>query len=162
MQDFGAMGDGVTDDTQAFLNAVNAIGRAGTIFIPEGRYIITQQINVNNRVVFRGKAANDDCRSVLACKPCTATEDCVCCNYSPPHLEQLQLLAPKSQSLPATKSARPCQRGAYFGPTAAMLMQVPVPSPLAWSFPNLSQRCLATAAATHMDLGSYSSMVQPG
>lgn len=55
LQDFGAVGDGVADDTQAFLGAVDAIGRQGTIFVPQGRYIITQQINIPNRVVIRGK-----------------------------------------------------------------------------------------------------------
>eukprot|EP00879_Flechtneria_rotunda_P029045 GHRR01031304.1.p1 GENE.GHRR01031304.1~~GHRR01031304.1.p1 ORF type:complete len:250 (+),score=68.68 GHRR01031304.1:450-1199(+) len=56
VQDFGAMGDGITDDTQAFLDAINAVGRQGTILIPEGRYIITEQLNIPNRVVLRGKS----------------------------------------------------------------------------------------------------------
>lgn len=54
LQDFGAVGDGVADDSQAFLDAVAAIGREGTIFIPEGRYIITKQINIPRRIVLRG------------------------------------------------------------------------------------------------------------
>ena len=48
------MGDGVADDTQAFLSAVDAIGRQGTVYVPAGKYIITQQINIPNRVVIRG------------------------------------------------------------------------------------------------------------
>lgn len=56
LQDFGAVGDGVADDSQAFLDAVEAIGREGTIFIPEGRYIITKQINIPRRIVLRGVA----------------------------------------------------------------------------------------------------------
>jgi len=44
----------VADDTQAFLDAIDAIGRAGTIFVPEGRYRITKQLNIPSRVVLRG------------------------------------------------------------------------------------------------------------
>jgi hypothetical protein len=55
LQDFGAVGDGVADDSQAFLDAVDAIGREGTILVPEGQYIITKQINIPNRVVIRGE-----------------------------------------------------------------------------------------------------------
>jgi len=39
--DYGAVGDGVTDDTTAFENAQAALGSdGGTIFIPEGNYIL--------------------------------------------------------------------------------------------------------------------------
>jgi hypothetical protein len=55
VQDFGAVGDGVADDSQAFLDAVDAIGREGTILVPEGQYIITKQINIPNRVVIKGE-----------------------------------------------------------------------------------------------------------
>jgi hypothetical protein len=55
LQDFGAIGDGVADDSQAFLDAVDAIGREGTILVPEGQYIITKQINIPNRVVIKGE-----------------------------------------------------------------------------------------------------------
>jgi polygalacturonase len=55
LQDFGAVGDGVADDSQAFLDAVDAIGREGTILVPEGQYIITKQINIPNRVVIKGE-----------------------------------------------------------------------------------------------------------
>ncbi|KAF6262421.1 hypothetical protein COO60DRAFT_1676006 [Scenedesmus sp. NREL 46B-D3] len=52
--DFGAVGDGVADDSQAFQDAVDAIGREGTILVPEGQYIITKQISIPNRVVIKG------------------------------------------------------------------------------------------------------------
>lgn len=39
---------------QAFMEAIDAIGRQGTLLIPAGRYLIRQQLNINNRVVLRG------------------------------------------------------------------------------------------------------------
>ena len=49
VKDFGAVGDGVTDDTAAFLACVAALQtsndyRGGTILIPTGVYIITSEI----------------------------------------------------------------------------------------------------------------------
>ena len=40
---------------QAFLDAIDTIGTQGTLLVPEGRYIITKQLNINNRVVLRGE-----------------------------------------------------------------------------------------------------------
>lgn len=45
VRDFGAVGDGVTDDTAAIQAAINA---SDYIFIPEGTYKVTSTINVNN------------------------------------------------------------------------------------------------------------------
>lgn len=52
VKDFGAVGDGVTDDTaaiQAAIDAVDASG-GGTVFIPAGSYEITTAINMKNGV----------------------------------------------------------------------------------------------------------------
>lgn len=43
----GAIGDGVTDDTEALQNALNI----GDVFIPSGTYLINGQLNVKNRRV---------------------------------------------------------------------------------------------------------------
>lgn len=40
---------------QAFLDAIDAVGRQGTLLIPAGRYLITKQLHINNRVVLRGE-----------------------------------------------------------------------------------------------------------
>lgn len=48
VRDYGAIGDGVADDTQAFKDAVaDVITKGGTIFIPAGRYLIKDQINID-------------------------------------------------------------------------------------------------------------------
>ncbi|HOK77954.1 MAG TPA: glycosyl hydrolase family 28-related protein, partial [Verrucomicrobiota bacterium] len=42
VRDFGAVGDGKTDDTEAFRSALKAAGDAGgdVVFVPRGNYLI--------------------------------------------------------------------------------------------------------------------------
>jgi len=62
VMDFGAVGDGLHDDSAAFIEAIKAID-AGAIFIPEGRYLIRQIIQIKKSgVVLRGAGAD---KSVL-------------------------------------------------------------------------------------------------
>lgn len=53
---FGAIGDGITDDAAALQEAVDAAEAAGggIVFIPPGRYLIGDTIEVPSRVVIRG------------------------------------------------------------------------------------------------------------
>ncbi len=54
VSDFGAKGDGIADDTQAFKDAINAT-QSGAIFIPAGRYKITDFIYIKKSgIVLRG------------------------------------------------------------------------------------------------------------
>ena len=48
VKDFGAVGDGVADDTPAFQSAFDAIRDAGrgTVFVPKGTYIITSTLRI--------------------------------------------------------------------------------------------------------------------
>jgi hypothetical protein len=48
VKDFGAKGDGTTDDTSAIQNAVNSLTNGGTVLIPIGTYKITSTITINN------------------------------------------------------------------------------------------------------------------
>ena len=45
VREFGAWGDGSTDDTEAFQAAMKAMADAGggTVFVPEGRYAVRGQ-----------------------------------------------------------------------------------------------------------------------
>ncbi|PRW60776.1 band 7 [Chlorella sorokiniana] len=62
VKDFGAKGDGKTDDTQAFLAAISnasdlatASGKGATVSVPPGQYRITRQLTIDtSRVVLRG------------------------------------------------------------------------------------------------------------
>ena len=54
-EDFGAVGDGETDDSEAFLRAVEEV-EEGVVLIPEGRYVITEIIDIERpNLVFRGE-----------------------------------------------------------------------------------------------------------
>jgi len=57
--DYGAVGDGVTDDVAAIQAAVDALGAAGgAIFLPNGNYLITESIIFNNsNITFYGVGA---------------------------------------------------------------------------------------------------------
>jgi hypothetical protein len=56
VRDFGAVGDGVADDTQAFLDAIAAVDR-GAVFVPSGRYKITRVLFIEkSHVVLRGES----------------------------------------------------------------------------------------------------------
>jgi hypothetical protein len=60
VKSFGAMGDGVTDDYTAVINAMNSFGgNRGVVFFPSGTYLIKNQIMVNNdSVIFRGVSSD--------------------------------------------------------------------------------------------------------
>jgi len=54
VKDFGAKGDGMTDDSQAFFDALEKV-RSGAIEVPAGRYRITRLLEINRpNVVLRG------------------------------------------------------------------------------------------------------------
>jgi hypothetical protein len=54
VKDFGAKGDGKTDDTAAFLKAIAEL-KNGALFIPEGRYVITYPLELTrSNTVLRG------------------------------------------------------------------------------------------------------------
>jgi hypothetical protein len=58
VKQFGAKGDGISDDTQAFLKALATVTN-GAIEIPVGRYIITNILEITHSgVVLRGAGAN--------------------------------------------------------------------------------------------------------
>ncbi|HOA97378.1 MAG TPA: glycosyl hydrolase family 28-related protein [Acetivibrio saccincola] len=56
--DFGAKGDGVTDDYEAFKAAVSAVTEGGGVFIPEGNYLIKSPLTFNKPVVLRGEGTD--------------------------------------------------------------------------------------------------------
>ncbi len=55
VKEFGAIGDGRADDTEAFLSAIEAASK-GAVFIPAGTYKITQALRVMRRgIVLQGE-----------------------------------------------------------------------------------------------------------
>lgn len=60
VKDFGAVGDGTTDDTAAFLAAIEA-AEGGAILVPSGRYLITDVLRIGkSRVVLRGEGSGPE------------------------------------------------------------------------------------------------------
>ena len=56
VMDYGATGDGVTDDSQAFIDAIAACPDFQAVYVPNGTYRIGQVINVSkNNFVIRGE-----------------------------------------------------------------------------------------------------------
>ncbi len=54
VRDFGAVGDGEHDDSDAFIRAIAAV-ESGVILIPEGRYVITKMLIIDKpNLVLRG------------------------------------------------------------------------------------------------------------
>lgn len=51
VMDYGAVGDGVTDDTVAIQAAINAVGKTGEVVFPTGTYV------VSNSIILPGSAA---------------------------------------------------------------------------------------------------------
>lgn len=58
--DFGAVGDGVTDDTGAIQAAINAIPTGGVVMLMPGTHKITSTININKPVMLRGWGMGSD------------------------------------------------------------------------------------------------------
>jgi len=56
VKDFGAKGDGVSDDSEAILNAIDYAknNNVKTVRIPNGRYIIKQSIDIPDKIVIVG------------------------------------------------------------------------------------------------------------
>lgn len=55
VKSFGAKGDGVTDDYNAFQSAINALGsKGGLIKVPEGKYIISGTIILKKNIAIEG------------------------------------------------------------------------------------------------------------
>ena len=57
VKDFGAVGDGVTDDTAAIQAAIDALGAAGTVYFPNGTYVISSTVTIaaGNSISFLGE-----------------------------------------------------------------------------------------------------------
>lgn len=53
--DFGAKGDGITDDTEAFQKALNSLGsRGGTVYAPRATYLFSGSLNIPQAVTLKG------------------------------------------------------------------------------------------------------------
>lgn len=60
--DFGAVGDGATDDTKAFQSAIDSVYKAGggTVYVPAGEYVINGSLTIKRSVYLAGAWSNPD------------------------------------------------------------------------------------------------------
>lgn len=47
---YGAVGDGITDDSAAFIAAQNALPDGGSLYVPDGTFLISSSISLNSNV----------------------------------------------------------------------------------------------------------------
>lgn len=59
VKDFGAVGDGVTDDTVAIQNAVNAVGAGGRVNFPTGTFLVSSTIECLKKQQLIGNGVNN-------------------------------------------------------------------------------------------------------
>jgi polygalacturonase len=54
VKDFGATGDGVTDDTLNIQNAIDSVASGTVVYFPTGNYVITSKITIPSNTTLRG------------------------------------------------------------------------------------------------------------
>ncbi|MEJ6952487.1 glycosyl hydrolase family 28-related protein [Natronospora cellulosivora (SeqCode)] len=56
--DFGALGDGYTNDYAAFQSAIDSVSKGGVVFIPEGEYVLNDMLKFDKALTLRGAGEN--------------------------------------------------------------------------------------------------------
>lgn len=59
VQDYGAVGDGVSDDTAAFVACIAAMSRGQTMYLPKGVYVVTSTLTINKSINIVGESKFD-------------------------------------------------------------------------------------------------------
>lgn len=67
VKDFGAKGDGKTNDRAAFIAADKAVN-GGSILVPDGEYFIDGNLSINSRIRFKGRLQTPDATRVSLLK----------------------------------------------------------------------------------------------
>lgn len=60
VKDFGASGNGVTDDTAAFIAAIAAMAKGRKLYIPYGVYLISSTLTLNRAITIIGDGREND------------------------------------------------------------------------------------------------------
>lgn len=59
VKDFGAVGDGKADDTQAFIYALAASDGKEPVLVPAGQYLITKPLDLGHAVLWAKRPSGD-------------------------------------------------------------------------------------------------------
>ncbi len=57
VMDYGAVGDGIADDTKAILAAIDSVPEFGVVYLPPGRYRLTSRLFLKSNMILRGAGA---------------------------------------------------------------------------------------------------------
>lgn len=93
-QDYGAVGNGTTDDTAALQSALTAAGTSGTLYIPAATYAISSALTVPSSVVVRGAGVN----STIIKQTSTTANALTAATATAVKISELQVLGPSSGS----------------------------------------------------------------
>ena len=66
VKNYGAKGDGITDDTTTIQAAINAAGKGGIIHFPEGTYLVSATFSSDDGLTYRGEGARQSIIKVAA------------------------------------------------------------------------------------------------
>ena len=59
VKDYGAIGDGITNDQPAIQSAINSLnGRLGMVFLPSGNYLLTSPLTLTDSVLIKGNTSD--------------------------------------------------------------------------------------------------------
>lgn len=148
VKDFGAVGDGITDDTTAIQQAINTIGEGGVVYFPPGTYKTSGPIYPRRQQILRGTHANKyaaelfpSVRCAIKADPATWNGDSVIRSSSTSYGVELRNLAIIG---PGTSFAS-VVHGVYFGPRSESSGE------RAWSIKDcLISSCSGDGIAGHM------------
>ena len=65
VKEYGAVGDGLNDDTTAIQNTINALNAGDTLLMPNGTYRTTSTITVDKEITIDGNQATIECDHLL-------------------------------------------------------------------------------------------------
>lgn len=71
VKDFGALGDGATDDLAAFNAAIAAVAGGGTVLVPAGTFMLSNTLKVKNKIRLVGQGRSATILKAMAAFPIT-------------------------------------------------------------------------------------------
>jgi hypothetical protein len=75
VKDFGAIGDGITNDYNAIQAAINSLnGNSGVVFFPVGSYLLKSSLSLPSGVILRGESST---KSILKFTLSSSGYDCI-------------------------------------------------------------------------------------